>query len=377
MTALDTAPADTADMPSPTRRRRLLLLVGTSVVVALGAAGLVVALGNGSGDGPPPAPTTTTAPVERTDLAERTEVDGTLGYAGSFTIVGSGQGRITWMPTVGRVIRRGERVYGVDGHSVPLLYGSSPLWRTLEHGMSDGGDVRLLETNLAALGYGDGLTVDRHFSYATTAAIKEWQDDLGVTEDGIVEIGDVVAAPHALRVTAVSAVPGGSAGGNLMTASGTTRQVTVNLPVGRQTLARKGAQVRVELPGGKQTTGRISSVGSVATSENTEENGQAQTGQATQTATIPVYITLSRASAAGRLDGAPVTVGFSSGVHRGVLAVPVTALLASPDGSYAVSVVEAAGRTRRVPVRLGAFADGKVQVTGQLAAGMKVEVPIT
>jgi multidrug efflux pump subunit AcrA (membrane-fusion protein) len=118
-------------------------------------------------------------------------------------------------------------------------------------------------------------------------------------------------------------------------------------------------------------------VGSVATSESTEEEGPSQPGQGTQTATIPVYITLGRPSAAGRLDGAPVTVGFSTGLHKGVLAVPVTALLASPDGGYAVSVVDAAGRTRRVPVRLGVFADGKVQVTGQLAAGMKVEVPVT
>ncbi|MBC6458616.1 peptidoglycan-binding protein [Actinomadura sp. HBU206391] len=376
MTALDTAPQDTADMPPSTRRRRRLLLAGTSVV-ALGTAGLGVVLGDGSGDEAPAAPTTTTAPVERTDLAERTEVDGTLGYAGSFAIVGARPGRLTWMPTVGRVIRRGERVYGVDGHSVPLFYGSSPLWRTLGPGMSDGRDVRLLETNLAALGYGDGMTVDRHFSYATKAAIMEWQDDLGVVEDGMVEIGDVVVQPRALRVTAASAVPGGSARGNLMTASSTTRQITVNLPVGRQTLARKGAQVRVELPGGKQTSGRISSVGSVATSESTDEEGPSQPGQGTQTATIPVFITLTRPSAAGRLDGAPVTVGFSTGLHKGVLAVPVTALLASPGGDYAVSVVDAPGRTRRVPVRLGAFAEGKVQVTGQLTAGMKVEVPVT
>jgi multidrug efflux pump subunit AcrA (membrane-fusion protein) len=101
----------------------------------------------------------------------------------------------------------------------------------------------------------------------------------------------------------------------------------------------------------------------------------APTGQGTQTATIPVQITLDHPNAAGRLDGAPVTVGFTSTTRKGVLAVPVNALLAAADGSYAVEVVSDT-RRRTVPVRLGLFADGKVEVTGTgLTAGTRVEVP--
>jgi multidrug efflux pump subunit AcrA (membrane-fusion protein) len=60
-----------------------------------------------------------------------------------------------------------------------------------------------------------------------------------------------------------------------------------------------------------------------------------------------------------------------------VLAVPVQALLAASDGTYTVEVVSGTGR-RQVPVSLGIFADGKVEVAGSgLAAGMKVEVPRT
>lgn len=380
MTVLDPALRDAPEKGRRARWRRRVLVAGAAVIV-LGAAAAVIVMRDGSGDGPPATLAPATADVVRTDLAGRTQVDGTLGYAATYTVTAAGQGRLTWLPAVGAVIRRGQRMYGVDGHKVPLLYGSTPLWRELKNGMTDGRDVRELEGNLTALGYGDDLTADDHFSSLTTAAVKRWQDDLGVAETGIVHPGDVVMQPGALRVTTVSAVPGGAARGTLLTASSTTRQITVNLPVSQQGLAVTGARVRVEFPGGKTAGGRISKVGTVAGSgsgsgESGENNGgQAQAGQGTQTATIPVYIILDRPSAAGRLDGAPVTVGFTSSLRKGVLAVPVNALLASPGGGYAVVVVDASGRTRRVPVRLGAFADGKVEVSGDLAQGMKVEVP--
>jgi peptidoglycan hydrolase-like protein with peptidoglycan-binding domain len=382
MTVLDPALRDAPEKGTRARRRWRVLFAATAVI-ALGVAAALIVMRDGSGGRPPVAVAPATADVVRTDLAGRTRVDGTLGYAGTYTVTAAGQGRLTWLPAVGSVIGRGQQMYGVNGRKVPLLYGPTPLWRELKNGVADGRDVRELEGNLAALGYGGGLTVDGHFSYATTAAVKRWQEDLGVAETGIVDPGDVVVRPAALRVTAVSGVVDGVAQGTLLTASGTTRQITVNLPVAQQELAATGAKVRIDLPGGKTATGRISKVGTVASSGSTGSGGSgggggggpAQTGQGTETATIPVYITLDRPSAAGRLDGAPVTVGFTSSLRKGVLAVPVNALLASPGGGYAVAVVDSFGRARRVAVRLGVFADGLVEVSGDLAEGMKVEVP--
>jgi peptidoglycan hydrolase-like protein with peptidoglycan-binding domain len=334
---------------------------------------LVIVFTGGSGDRPPAGPAVTTADVVRTDLTDRTQVDGTLGYAHSYTVPGGGRGRITWLPETGATIRRGERVYGLDGHGVPLFYGSTPLWRPLRAGVSDGADVRELERNLTALGYGDDVTVDDHFTAATAAAVRDWQDDRGVTRTGTVSPGDVVMQPSAIRVTKVTATLGGPAGGQVLTATGVTRRITVALPVAQQELAVKGAPVTVELPGGASATGHISSVGTVASAG--DSGGGSQPGQDTETATISVHVTLDHPSAAGRLDGAPVTVGFTSRTHKDVLAVPVQALLATPSGQYQVEVVTATGR-RTVPVTLGVFADGRVEVSGPgLAAGMKVEVP--
>lgn len=352
------------------RARRRLVIAGLALL-AISAVGGVFALRGGSGKAHRTAPTYSTATVIRTDLADRTQVDGTLGFADTYTVVGSGRGRLTWVPSVGSSISRGQKVYELDGHSVPLFYGEKPLWRDMKEGMSDGSDVEALESNLSALGYGADMTVDKHFSGETKTAIKEWQKDLGVSQTGVVHPGDVVMLPKALRVTTVTGVVGGMPQGNLLTATGTTRQVTVKLPVNQQELAVDGAQVEIDLPGGKTVDGHITSVGTVATSS--DSSGSA--GAGTQSATIPVYISLDRSSDAGRLDGAPVTVGFASSVHKGVLAVPINALLAEPDGSYVVEVIETNGQARRVAVQLGVFSEGKVEVSGDLAEGAKVEVP--
>jgi Membrane-fusion protein len=355
---------------------RVRVVAGAACVLAVGAGIGGVALSRGSGEAATAAETPgATAEVVRTDLVGRTDVDGTLGYADSYTITTSRGGRLTWLPDVGDVIRRGKRVYEVDGRPVPLFHGDTPLWRRLYLGVSDGKDVRVLERNLKALGYGDDMTVDTSFTWATAKAVKEWQEDLGVDETGRVSPEDVVVQPGDLRVAALRAALGGVARGEVLTATGTTRQVVVNLPVTQQELARIGDQVRVRLPGGNTTTGKITEIGTTASAGSRSGSGQAQTGEGTETATIPVYVTLTDPSAAGRLDGAPVTVGFTSATRKGVLAVPVTALLAEADGSYVVKVVDGE-RTRRVPVEVGSFADGLVEVSGAgLEAGMRVEVP--
>jgi len=73
------------------------------------------------------------------------------------------------------------------------------------------------------------------------------------------------------------------------------------------------------------------------------------------------------------LDQAAVSVNFQQQVERGVLSVPVTALLATPGGGYAVQTVNQAGVHKLVPVSPGLFAGGFVQVSGSdLVEGMQV-----
>ncbi len=384
------------EVSPPGRRGRARLLVTLLALVALlltGAAWAAVrggALGRTATATTTPEVPTSTATVTRTDVVQRQQVPGTIGYDGSSTVVAQAGGIVTRLPAAGAVIRRGKPVYEVDGRPVPLWYGPRPAWRAFEAGMADGPDVRALEANLAALGFDPdrAMTVDGHFSAATRAAIRRWQRDaLGLPpslRSGAIPLGQVLFRSGPVRVASASATVGAPVqpGAPILTVSSTRPVVTVALAPGLQGLVRAGASVRVELPDGTATPGRVQRVSRVAVlpdpvagQDGGGEGGSG--GGGSQQATIPLIIRLARPRAATGLDQAPVQVAITTESHRRVLAAPITALLAQPDGGYTVEVV-AGGARRRVPVRTGLFDEtaGLVEIAGPgLAPGTAVEVP--
>jgi hypothetical protein len=355
-------------------RRRTVAVAGVAVVAAAAATAGTVAMASGGGNATaagnlPPA----TATVERGDLVDAQSEDGTLGYGDKTGIANRLQGTVTWAPAEGAVIKRGGTLYAVDGKPVTLMYGTVPMYRRLAAGVEDGTDVKQLESNLRALGY-TGFTVDDEFTDATADAVKEWQDDRGQAETGAVEPGQVVFTTGAVRIAEVKAHAGDQAGPGspAVTVTGTARTVTVALKVADVRLARKGAKVTVVLPGGDRVAGTVTSVGTVAHLPSSEES---QGGADSSDATIDVTIALAATAARSAIDSAPVEVDFTSEERKGVLTVPVAALLALREGGYGVQVVEGSA-TRIVAVETGMFADGRVEVSGTgIAAGTKVGVP--
>ncbi len=322
-----------------------------------------------------PKPATATAKVTRGDLVTTETISGTLGFAGSFSVTNRLSGTITALAAEGRTVRRGQTLYAVDGQPVVLMYGRTPAYRTLSVGV-EGPDVRQLEKNLVALGYGGSFDVDDEFTYATARAVRQWQEDLGLTETGSVELGRVVFADGVQRVSEVKVKVGGAAvpGGEVYTTTNTRRVVRVDVPVADQALVRRGATVVVELPGGRTTKGKVGRVGTVAR-DKSDDAQDGNEGSSTGTATIEVEVTLNDPRAPGRLDQAPVDVRFQSERRKAVLSVPVNALLALREGGYGVEVMDA-GTSRIVPVRTGLFANGRVEVSGGgLREGMTVKVP--
>ncbi len=356
----------------PGRRHGLRWLAAVVALAALGGAGWWSAGHPGLDSGPaaaPPAAPLATAVVERQDLNGQTKVSGTLGYAGSATVQSPLSGRVTWLPQAGAVIRRGGTLLAVDNQAVQLFYGSKPAWRDLSVGVDDGPDVKELEQNLVALGYDPDhdITVDEHYSSATAAAVKRWQDARGLDQTGRFTTGmPVVFLPWAARVKTLNLTVGGQAapGGPALEVTSGVHEVTVDLDVSQQSYVKAGDRVDVVLPNGQHTSGRVTQVGRVA-----ETQGEAPN----QTTTIAVTIALDHPNAGGRLDQAPVDVYVTTETRRGVLAVPVTALLALKEGGYAVETVDPNGQHKLVPVRLGVFSNGMVEVSGAgLRAGMKV-----
>jgi hypothetical protein len=360
------------EAPRPRRRRRVI--AGAVVLVIAGAA--LGAIGpfarqpatSGIDNGSP----TSLATVTRRSLASRTNVNGTLGYAGSYAVVNQATGTLTALPEVGEVIRFGDVLYRVDGQPVVLLRGTAPAYRTLTRGMR-GPDVRRLNADLVELGYATAAQLDptsNRFGWRTARALRKLQTHLGVERTGSLALGHAVFLPTPIRVTEVSATLGTPAppGGSIASATSTRPEVGIDLDAAQQGLVEVGDRVTITLPDGATTPGVVSEVGRVATASSEDEDSSP---------TIPVQVTPTRPAQTARLDQAPVLVSITTDRVNDALVVPVNALLALAGGGYAVEVDEQGSR-HLVTVEIGLFddAEGLVQVTGAgLREGQHVVVP--
>jgi hypothetical protein len=327
-------------------------------------------------------------------LTYRARLDGS-----PYAVINQARGTYTELPTVGEVISQGHVLYRVNDSPVVLLHGSTPVYRTLSAGAT-GPDIAELNRDLVALGYATSAQLhpgSAFFGPATTTAVEKLQRGLGLTQNGTLSLGQAVFEPTALRVTSVSAEPGGGAqpGETVLQGTSTTREVQVALDASQQTSMAVGDKVSITLPNNQTTPGVVSAVATVATCPSSSAVGGSNAGSSSaaagtdtcssagsgsSTPTITVDVTPSDPAATGKWDQAPVQVGITTDSVPDALVVPVTALLAQSSGGYAVEVAGAGAGNHLVPVSLGLFddADGLVQVTGPgLAAGQEVVVPST
>ncbi|MFI6320364.1 peptidoglycan-binding protein [Nonomuraea sp. NPDC050556] len=309
-------------------------------------------------------PATSLVTISRGDLSVHLNVTGFLGYAGAGQMTNHVAGIYTWLPASGALVKPGEVLYRVNGTPVVLLEGSAPPYRGLGKGDS-GADVKQLNAALARLGYGTDPRSKR-FSAATEAAVKR-----GVAPSGRLELGRAVFLPGTVRVARVQGVAGGGAvpGQPVMTVTGTSRVIQVNLPAGQQAYVKAGDTVVVTLPDGQPVDGKVTQVAAVAIPPSQETGPDAL---------VPVEIAPSDPAKTGTLDQAPVRVAITTETTPDALSVPINALVALAGGGYAVEVVGGGGARKLVTVTPGMFDDveGLVAVSGdQLAEGMRVVVP--
>ena len=172
------------------RRRRGWVLALAVVVVVAAVLGGADAAGVFSSAKPAASSNgyaTGTQAVTRGSLTEQTQENGTLGDAGSYTVVvpgssgsggsasssaassGSGASTFTWLPSAGQTIRQGQAIYQVSGTPVVLLYGNVPAYRDLSEGMT-GADVTELNTDLVRLGYASASALGPRRAGTTSAA---------------------------------------------------------------------------------------------------------------------------------------------------------------------------------------------------------------
>jgi Putative peptidoglycan binding domain/HlyD family secretion protein len=410
----------------PKRRRRMMITTIAVVAVIAAAGGGYYAFTKLHKDAPAPAADsfpTALQPLTRQSLSEQTSVDGTLGYAGSYTVVvppassgpssggvsspegapgtgpsGNGSpasgasndsssgGTFTWLPAGGQVVRQGQRLYSVTNSPVVLLYGPVPVYRGLSAGMT-GPDVQQLNGDLVALGDAPRSDLDPssdYFSSETAAALRKLQSNLGLPQTGTLPLDQAVFEPSAVRVGNVTATLGApvNPGSPVLTGTSDTRQAVAQVDPANLPDVSAGAHVSITLPDNQTTTGVVTSIGSTASSPSAGSSPAPGSGSSAGTssapaATVNVDIRLDHPSAAGVLDQAPITVNITTSTVHNVFAVPVGALVAQPSG-YGVEVAGPGGGRHIVPVTLGLFDDtqGLVQVTGSgLADGQQVVIP--
>lgn len=389
----------------PRRRMRVVLIAACAVViavVAVGAASGAFGGGDQQADASAPSGPPATAKVQRTTLTSSQAMDGQLGYGGTSAVQApspavqaqstsgsaqSGQsaqgggaassGIVTWMPSDGDTITRGKPVYKVDQRSVPLLYGSVPLYRTLSPG-SSGSDVKMLEQNLHALGY-RGFTVDDTYDSGTAAAVEKWQENLGRSQTGEVKAGDAVVASSARRVAKAELALGAALSGNVLTWTGTDRVISVDLPVQYAELAKKGRDSTVTLPDNTTLDAVVTDIGTPTSSSDSSDSGSSpqdsSDAPSSSDATVPVELKAKDTNRLGSYQAASVSVEFAAKTRENVLAVPINALFALPHGGYAVEVVTGS-KTEYRTVKLGMFGNGMVEISGAgITEGTVVGVP--
>lgn len=414
--------------------RRRLAVAALVVVVVATAAVILTTRGDGSKVPASAGPPTNTARVERRTLRESEIVSGTFGYEASVPLshrtapaedgtgggaggggdgdgadngggagddeggdggsgpggspggaggtgggdpptgggAGNGGGTLTSVAAVGKTIDRGGVLYRVDQRPVVLFFGSVPAWRTLRPGLR-GRDVRQLQRNLALLGYGP-VAEDGVFRDGTAAAVRRWQRALGLRVTGRVPLGTIVFAAGPRRVTKATAVVGSAVndGSEILQTTSTERLVRIPLDAAKQQLARVGGAVTVTLPNQRKVGGRIVRVGPV-TSDG--DGGEGGAGGGAPKAKREVLVRLNSDRGMGQLDAAPVSVALTREIRRKVLTVPVTALLATGGGGYALRVVQGT-KTATLPVTVGMFSDGLAEVEGRgVREGQSVVIP--
>ncbi|MFI8437283.1 peptidoglycan-binding protein [Streptomyces sp. NPDC079020] len=354
------------------RRRTTYLALGAAAVAAAVTGGFL--LSGGGGDtgasgrdgGLPPA----TATVVRTDLVQSKTVDGKIDFAQRRPVRSAVEGTVTVAASEGRTVTMGQTLYELNDKPVTLLYGPVPMFREMKAG-DRGSDVLQLERNLRDLGFGAKLYVDPWYDKDTEAAVKEWQKTLNRDTTGRVGMGDVVFQPDRVKVAAADAALADPVGPSdtVLTVASTKPVVRAQLDQTDGALTSSGTKVEVTLPSGKTVAGKVA--GTVRPEDAADGGGAAAEG-----ITVEVVLDGGARAVSGEDARTPASVKFVSEARRGVLAVPVEAVVAlrGEKGGYGLQIV--LGTTSKmVRVEAGMTADGQIEVSGpDVREGLKVGV---
>jgi peptidoglycan hydrolase-like protein with peptidoglycan-binding domain len=197
-------PSEGEATPPARGRKRAVAALTLMVVAAVVVVTIVAARGGGHKTAGPPRTAAGAATVERRNLVTSEEETGKISYANSSMVANRLLGTLTWVPSVGRVIAAGQRLFDVDNFPVILMNGMTPAYRTLGATDLAGPDVQQLNDNLIHLGFDASEIVDDdEWQPATTAGVELLQQANGEPETGSLALGTVVFLRGVQRVASL------------------------------------------------------------------------------------------------------------------------------------------------------------------------------
>jgi hypothetical protein len=265
---------------------------------------------------------------------------------------------LTELLPVGAVATRGSVLYRADDEPIVALLSTTPLYRALRAGVSDGPDVRAVESELRALGY-SGFAVDEHFDAATAAAVASWERDLGRADpDGVVTVGEVRLLAEPTTVLEHSAAIGDllEPDDAVLLLGTESRVIEADVDAEEVHDWAVGTSVTVEWADGSTSSGSVVEVG------RDVSDGQ-----------VPIVVALEAGAGLEAPIGTRVDLTRVVADRPGAVAVPVSAIVQGHDGP-AVRVAD--GRSGRlVDVELGIVDDGWVEIRKGIDVGTEVLLP--
>jgi peptidoglycan hydrolase-like protein with peptidoglycan-binding domain len=386
----------------------------------------------------PPKASQITVPVELKALSSKVVSRGDTSFDGAVNIRVETSGLTTpavvtgKVPTVGSTLKEGKALLEIAGRPVIGLAGVLPMYRTLSPG-SKGPDVLQLEQTLDRLGFDPG-TVDSKYDGSTAQAVEELyqaagydapepgeqltqavdgakknvdqlknalrqaqralkqakavpgkkdlsveqgavsdaQDNLDEAETALSDAEFKAGTPLPVsevvfvktlprRVDDVKVERGGTVSGVVMSASGASLVVTIKVDAQTKERLKAGMAASLDLGDGTIVP---------ATVRRISRNADQYDVVVAPKSLTPHQLELLRDA------NVRVTIPVKS-TNGKVLAVPVAALSAGPDGSSRIEVLRD-GKTELVPVTVGLSADGYAEVKpagdAKLVAGDQVVV---